>query len=83
MTCPTADRLRSTWYAVSVQLTDQSTEADKIAAMKQRETPEYQAAIHELIDHMALCDECKKVWNPPKPVDEDEPLWRQRLARQA
>ena len=68
--CKIADQLRSDWYKTTVQIDGVPIEEQKAQIIRDRQTPAYQAAIRELIDHMSICSECAKIWDPPKPTEE-------------
>jgi hypothetical protein len=58
--CEIAENLRTEWYKHTYPLNASSTEHDKELAMKQRETPEYRAAMDALREHFIECEVCRK-----------------------
>lgn len=72
MTCAVANILREKWYATTIRLDANSSEALRLQAMRLRETKEYQEALAAYIDHRSLCKECQKDWDHMTPAFEDK-----------
>lgn len=66
MTCTIANQLRIKWYATTIILTGQSSEDDKMEAMRRRGTKEYKEAMDEYMEHRIDCKVCQSEWETSK-----------------
>ena len=72
--CDIAHQLQQEWQKTTLDIDGIPTDAQKERMMKDRQKPEYRAAIEALVDHLSICPKCVHLRQPFEPV-EAEPAW--------